>query len=76
MTSDIPKPMYNVEYLVGKFDKQGSTDPENIPFWVCFETKDLTKAKTFIEESQSKSVLDSRSLRILKKSTTVKYDVV
>lgn len=76
MTSNIPKPLYDVEYLVGKFDKQASVNPETIPFWVCFETKNLTEAKAFIETQHSQSVIDSKNLRILKKSTTIKYDVV
>lgn len=72
------KHYYDVEYLVGKFEKQPSTPTESqtVPFWVCFETKDLTKAVSYISEQQTKAAADSRYLRVLKKSTTVKYDVV
>jgi len=46
MSTKIPENFYAVEYLVGKFENKlpTSNSSETVPFWVCYETKDLTKS--------------------------------
>ena len=78
MSTKIPENFYAVEYLVGEFENKNSSFEklETVPFWVCYETRDLAKAKKYIEEQKNLNVINSRTLRVLKKCTTIQYDVV
>lgn len=78
MSTKIPENFYAVEYLVGKFENKlpTSNSSETVPFWVCYETKDLTKALNYIEEQKVNNSIEGRALRVLKKCTTIEYEVV
>lgn len=78
MSTKIPENFYAVEYLVGEFEKKtaASNNTETVPFWVCYETKDITKAYKYVQEQRLLDAINSRSLRVLKKSTSIQYDIV